>query len=751
MSTDTSAFGEIMRRLRTAAALSQEELAARSGLSTRGISDLERGVRRAPHLETVRLLADALRLSTDDRSALLAAARPPPNSGCNTPVTADIKARLPHPLTRLVGRDVESAALRALLADEDVRLVTVTGPGGIGKTRLAIAVAAAMAHDFADGIVYIDLAPQTEGSLVIPIVASAFGVFETRSHRRFQALIDALGDKHLLLVLDNCERVLSAAPELAALLESCPRLSVFATSHEAFRLRGERDYSLAPLPVPDLSRLPPLSDLAQNPSVALFSLYAQASDPTFALTEENAETVAIICRRLDGWPLAIELAAARVKMLPPEALLARLENRLPLLTGGRRDAPTRQRTLRNTIAWGYDLLLPDEQTLFRRLGVFVGGWTLEAAEAVVNFDHSVDVQQGVSSLIDKSLVRLLASGPNPRYGMLETIREFAVEQLKGIPDEASVREAHVRYMLALASRTWWAFPERANVQDAREWLDQALTQPEHASQEARALALGSAALSAFNQGDFSTAEHLAEASLDLSRVGGFDHHTGLALYVLMIVRQEQGHYARSTAIGEQAIRHFRKSGDARWLSQALIDTGTSASLNGNVERATALREEGFALCRATGNLVGLAQAMNDLGIEAEHRGDIETAVARYRESLALMIEVDEKVYIAHPLASMASLLFAEGQVELATRLFGTVAFAHEANRTFPWNTERERDERIASLARTALGEVRFGAEFAAGRQLTVTEAARQALTAADLIQAAAPGDDRGRLANDSFC
>ena len=329
-------------------------------------------------------------------------------------------------------------------------------------------------------------------------------------------------------------------------------------------------------------------------------------------------------------------------MLPPEALLGRLENRLPLLTGGRRDAPTRQRTLRNTIAWGYDLLSPVEQTLFRRLGVFVGGWTLDAAEAVVNFDDSVDVQQGVSSLFDKSLVRLVASGPNPRYGMLETIREFAVEQLKGTPDEAGVREAHVRYMLALASGTWWAFPERANVQDAREWLNQALTQPEHASQEARALALGSAALSAFNQGDFSTAEHLAEASLDLSRVGGFDHHTGLALYVLMIVRQEQGHYARSTAIGEQAIRHLRRSGDARWLSQALIDTGTSASLNGNVERATALREEGFALCRATGNLVGLAQAMNDLGIEAERCGDIETAVARYRESLALMIEVDER-------------------------------------------------------------------------------------------------------------
>jgi tetratricopeptide (TPR) repeat protein len=304
-------------------------------------------------------------------------------------------------------------------------------------------------------------------------------------------------------------------------------------------------------------------------------------------------------------------------------------------------------------------------------------------------------------------------------------------------------------MLAQAAGAWWAFPERANVQDAREWLDQALTEPEQASQEARATALVSAALSAFNQNDFATAVQLAEASLELSQPGGFDHQTGLALYVLMIVRQEQGDYRRSIAFGEDSISHFRRSGDARWLSQVLIDTGTSAYLHGNEALAASLREEGFALCRAAGNLVGLAQAMNDLGVEAWQRGDDELAFAHFRESLKMMLDLGEKVYIAHPLASMAHVLATAGQAEIATRLLGAVAQAHQTNRTFPWNTERGRDERTESLARAALGEARFDAEFAAGRRLSVTEAARQALATGDTLQAATPRDVREHHSSDT--
>lgn len=728
-----SPFGALLQQYRQAAGLSQEALAERAGLSARGISDLERGVRRVPYLETVRVLADALALKPEDRAALVAAARTPRRDYGDSSAEAVASARLPHPLAPLIGRDAEAGTLRTLLAHETVRLVTVTGPGGIGKTRLAIDAAAAMKAAFGDGIVYLDLTPQTDASMLMLTIAGAFGVFDAPRPRRFQALIDALADKRLLLVLDNCDRVLGAAADVATLLTSCPRLSILATSHETFRLRGERDFPLAPLRLPTLNPLPPLTDLAANPSVALFVMCAETSDPSFALTDENAHAVAAICCRLDGLPLALELAAARVRMLPPEALLARLGSRLPMLTGGRRDAPARQRTLRDTIAWGYDLLSPEERTIFRRLGVLAGGWTLEAAESVANFDGSLDVPQGVASLIDKSLARLLTGGAEPRYGMLETIREFALERLNGTADEASVHEAHVRFMLALASRTWWAFPERANVQDARQWLSQALTQPEHASPEARALALASAALSAFNQHEFATATNLAEASLDLSRAGTFDHQTGLAYYVLTVVRQEEGDYAQSIVFGEEAIRRFRQSGDARWLSQALIDTGTSAYLQENVERAAALREEGFALCRAAANFVGLAQAMNDLGVEAARRGDAQTALAHFRESLTMMIDRGEQVYIAHPLASMASMLVAGGQAEVAARLLGAVAQAHGTNRTFAWNTERARDEQTAALARAALGEARFDVEFVAGRRLSVIEAARQALTAADRL------------------
>ncbi|MFN8593265.1 MAG: hypothetical protein U0031_17560 [Thermomicrobiales bacterium] len=705
--------------------------------------------RRAPHLETVRVLADALALTAADRAALLAAARPTGRGNDPTPPPSTARVTgLPRPLTPLVGREREAATLRALLADGAGRMVTVTGPGGSGKTRLAIEVAAALASVFPDGIVYLDFTPRTDASMVIPTIANAFGIYETRGPHLLQSLVETLADTRVLLVLDNCERILGAAPDIVTLLMSCRQVSVLATSHEAFRLRGERDYPLAPLPLPDLDPLPSLNELTTTPSVALFTLCAEASDPTFVLTDQNAAAVAAICHRLEGLPLAIELAAARVRMLPPEALLSRLSSRLPLLVGGRRDAPARQQTTRDTIAWGYDLLAPIEQTLFRRLGILVGGWTLETAEAVANFDGGIDVPHGVSSLIDKSLVRLLASGAQPRYGMLETIREFAMEQLTGSPDEIRVREGHVRTMMALAARTWWAFPERANAQDAREWLDLALAQPEHASPEARALALASAALSAFNQHDFPTAIQLAEASLELGRAGGFDYQTGLALYVLLVVRQEEGDYARSIAVGEQAICHFRRYGDDRWLSQALLDTGTSALLHGDIARAAILREEGFALCRAAGNLISLAQAINDLGIEAMERGEAQCAIAHFCESLRMMIDLDERVYIAHPLASMASVLLAAGQPEIAARLLGAVATAHETNRTFPWNTERNRDEMTASLAQAALGDADFAAAFAAGRRLSVTAAARLALAAAETIAPdiepiAGEGQDRG--------
>ena len=395
------------------AGLTQEALAEQAGLSVRGISDLERGIRTHPQRKTARMLADALRLVGPERAALLASARRPPVSlssrpafRSSAPMSGSPAPRLPVFPGSFVGRATEIAAIRSLLADGGPHLVTLTGPGGTGKTRLAVAIATALRDEFPDGVGFVDLSPLSDPTLVIPRVASSLDVRDIASEPLLDTLARHLGSRRLLLVLDNCEQVLDAAPDIAALVAACPQLSLLATSREPLRVRAEQVFPVAPLALPEAPDLP-LAEQAAVPSVALFVERARASDPAFALTPQNAPAVVAICRRLDGLPLAIELAAARVRVLPPQALLAQLDHSLPLLTSGARDLPERQRTLRDTIAWSYNLLDPDEQSSFRHLAVFTGGWTLDLAEAVTGFDGDIDVLTGFASLVDKSLVRLI--------------------------------------------------------------------------------------------------------------------------------------------------------------------------------------------------------------------------------------------------------------------------------------------------------------------------------------------------------
>jgi DNA-binding XRE family transcriptional regulator len=382
VSDGTPPFGVLLRRLRTAASLTQEELAERSGTSVRGISDLERGLRHAPRLETVRLLAEALAPRDGDRAALLAAARPgvvpglPPAGGLGTP------GSLPAPLTRLIGRETEAAALRARLAGDGVRLVTVTGAGGTGKTRLALEVAARARDRYADGVFFVDLSPLTDPRLVVPTIAAALGVRESGDRPLLETLSGFLAAKRVLLVLDNCERVLAAASDVAALLAACPALVVLATSREAFHVQGEHRYPLTPLRLPGARRPAAAAGAGAGSGRRALRRAGGGRGPRLRADRGNASEVSAICHRLDGLPLAIELAAARAQALPPPALLARLEHRLPLLAGGGHDLPARQRTMRDAVAWSHDLLPADERAVFRRLAVFSGGFTLDAADTV---------------------------------------------------------------------------------------------------------------------------------------------------------------------------------------------------------------------------------------------------------------------------------------------------------------------------------------------------------------------------------
>ncbi|MFQ5874043.1 MAG: tetratricopeptide repeat protein, partial [Dehalococcoidia bacterium] len=626
---------------------------------------------------------------------------------------------LPIPLTRFIGREKELDSAQKRLLNDEVRLLTLTGPGGIGKTRLGLQVAADLLDHFEDGAYFVDLAPLSDPGLVVSTIAQTLGVREAEDQPLFDLLKESLWNRQMLLLLDNFERVVAAAPQVVELLEACPQLKLLVTSREALHVRGEHEFSVPPLglPEPDDRRSLAIERLTQYEAVRLFIERVVAVKPDFEVTRENGPTIAEICARLDGLPLAIELAAARIKLLSPQALLERLGSRLKLLTGGARDLPARQRTLRDTIDWSYDLLDASEKILFERLSVFVGGGTLEAAEVVCSEANGLDVLDGLASLVDKSLLHQQeeqAEG-EPRFLMLETIREYGLECLEASGEAEATRRTHADYYLALAEAVepelegpeqgkwldrleaehdnlraalewfkqsgeaeaelwlagamWGFWYVRGYVSEGRRWLEGALKRGSGASALVRAQALNNAGGLVWRQGDLGRAAELFEESLTLYQELGDKWGIADSLSNLGVIVRQQGDLEQAVELFEESLALDQELGNKQGIAISLLSLGNVVVEQGNYERAAELFEEGLALSRELGDKRDIAASLTNLGGVAVEQGDLGWAAELFEESLALDQELGDKEGIASSLSGLGEVARHQGDLGQAVELF----------------------------------------------------------------------------------
>jgi predicted ATPase/transcriptional regulator with XRE-family HTH domain len=630
----------LLRRYRVAAGLTQEELAEKAQVSPRAISDLERGARNRPYRATVQLLAEALQLGPAERAQLAAAAR-----RASLPATESVERgaaldappprhNLPIPVTSFVGRQREVGDVQRLVLE--ARLVTLTGTGGSGKTRLALQVAATLTDTFGNQITFVPLGATTDADLAGAAVLQALGVPNgSTTAAPWEQLARALGGRRAFLVLDNLEQVLSVGPQLARLIERCPNVTILATSRAALRVSGEHEYVVSPLALPDPGRVTSLDPLLRNDAVRLFAERARAVRSDFALTDGNVVAVAEICRRLDGLPLAIELAAARARLFGPEELRRRLDDRLALLGGGAKDWPTRQQTLRATLDWSYELLTPAEQALFRHLAVFAGGFTLDAAEAVVESSGAapLDVLEGVDSLVGKSLLQVSERRGDARFAMLETTRAYARERLIEHGEKKRANARHAEYYLALAEtcalRVGALEGDRDDLRATLDWFE--------ASGDVVTLARLIIAMQVLWSYNGPLAEGRDWVARFRTRARSSDVPIEVRARVLMAEGQLELRWdARATrGCGEELLALGRAAANAVWTEWALTFLGWSSLQLGELDRAEGELHERLALTREMDSPERVVNTLILLGNLARLRGNDELARARYNESRAL--------------------------------------------------------------------------------------------------------------------